>query len=109
MAFSNGTSQTIDVDDAELHITKASEYLKLNVTGYYQCEATVVGNVILLGSMHTTFTNNQGVLFDMDIHESNGVLLDNTLTFVNQITGTATSQGVTYEFDSWFSNEALKK
>ena len=105
IAYENGTEKTVDWDNLTLNISKANEAFKLNVTGFYTCGATVVGNVIILDETHIEQDNGVGGISSILVHESNGVFIDNTLTFVNEVTGSI--QGL--EFDGWFSNEAMKK
>lgn len=105
IAYENGTEKTVDWNNLTLNISKANEAFKLNVTGFYTCGATVVGNVIVLDETRIEQDNGIGGISSILVHESNGVFIDNTLTFVNEVTGSI--QGL--EFDGWFSNEAMKK
>ena len=105
IAYENGTEETIDRDNLTLNIEKADEAFKLNITGFYTCGATVVGNVIVLEETSIEQDNGAGGINTILIHESNGVFIDNTLTFVNEISGTLQGLG----FDAWFSNEAMKQ
>jgi hypothetical protein len=103
-AFENGQGRTLDLDNLELHIAKASEKFRLDITGFYTCKATVVGEVITLDDIRIT-NNNGGLSSDFVVRGANGLFVDNTLTFVNEMTGTIDGMG----FDGWLSNEAVKK
>jgi len=106
-AFDNGQSQTIDLEDLTLTISKAEGFGNLKFSGFYDCDAKVVGDVIVIGSMHIRSNTSDGYM-DMEVQESNGLFGDGNLTFVNEITGTYYVQGNSYDFDAWFSNEAVK-
>lgn len=108
-AFANGQHLTVDLEDKELTITKAEGWGNLKISGYYDCDAKVVGDVIVIGAMHARPSNADGTM-DMNIQESNGMFGDGNLTFVNEIKGTYyPSTGGYVDFDGWFANEAVKK
>ena len=104
IAYENGQSSTIDKDNLTLHIEKGDGNFKLNITGYYNCGATVVGDIIVLEEYVIEKDNGTAGIDVMRIHESNGIFIENTLTFVNEISGTVSG----IEYDGWFSNEAVK-
>jgi len=105
IAYENGTEKTVDWDNLRLNIEKADKAYKLNITGFYTCGATVVGNVIVLDETTIEQDNGSGGISTILVHKSNGVFIDNTLTFVNEISGTLQGVG----FDGWFANEAIKE
>lgn len=111
MAISHGDySEEVDIESTglDLTITKAEEARKVIFSGYYNCEATTLGKVIIVNSMHGQAMKD-GWLFDLTFEEANGMFGNGTLSFVTEINGTATRQGVTYPLNAWIANEAYKK
>lgn len=105
IAFENGTQKTVDWDNLRLTVAKAPGNFKLNISGFYTCEATVVGEIIVMDDIHITEQTDNGITSNIVVQGSNGMFIDNTLTFVNNINGYV-NNGM--RFDGWFSNEAVK-
>jgi len=103
-------TETISSDNnATLTITKVSNSdNRVYVSGHYNSEALVVGNIITIDSETRTQTQND-LTMSMTVSHNRGTLSGNTLSFTSNITGNVYYQGSSYPIHGSISNVAYKQ
>ena len=103
------TEPISSANNATITITKSSYSENIVfVTGFYNAEADVVGNTIMIDSETDTQTQD-GITTTMTIAHNRGTLSGNTLSFTSNITGNAYYQGYSYPIHGSISNVAYKQ
>lgn len=106
--YGQNFSETLN-ETTSMSIYKAGAESIVTISGYYDCNAFVSGNTIVMDPMSGTQTNNEGLTMQMTITPRRGTLNGNILTFIVDVTGTAYYQGNGYPISGTFYNEAVKR
>lgn len=101
-------TESISDNNAPLTITKVSNSdNRVYVSGYYNSEASVVGNIITIVSETRTQTQDN-LTMTMTVSHNRGTLSGNKLSFTSTITGNVYYQGNSYPIQGSISNVAYK-
>lgn len=102
-------TESISDNNAPLTITKVSNSdNRVYVSGYYNSEASVVGNIITIVSETRTQTQDN-LTMTMTVSHNRGTLSGNKLSFTSTITGNVYYQGSSYPIHGSISNVAYKQ
>lgn len=105
----NGQTVSENFDQtSSISITKAAGETSVNVSGFYECLATVSGNTISMDPMTDTQTQ-EGITMQMTLTPRRGTLNGDVLTFVADVTGSAYYNGDSYPISGTLYNEAVKQ
>lgn len=103
-------SSPINFSKEGLTLTKSmSNPTEMTVSGFFDQQATVIGNTIQFESFSTTSTTNDGITAQVIWDVKKGTLNGNVLTFKIELTGNAFYQGSSVPISGTISCLATKQ